>query len=84
MTAITEIDLHRAYTQEEQDALFDAYIDALDSNNDEAARYVLAQMPIHPHGAKIILKVYGREFLEKHFNITEATRVLGEDWMNGE
>lgn len=83
MTTTTEIDLRKVYTQEEQSALFDAYIDALDNNDDDAANQISAQMPIHPHWAKIILKVFGREFLEKYFNVTEADRILGEGWMNG-
>lgn len=83
MTGTTEIDLRKCYTKEERDALFAAYIDALDKNDDEAANHILKQMPIHPHWAKIVLEVFGREALENNFNITEANRVLGEGWADG-
>lgn len=84
MTTTTEVDLKRSYTQEELDALFDAYIEALDNDDDEAADRILEQTPIHPHWAKITLKVIGREFLEKYFNLTEANKAFGEGWMDGQ
>lgn len=83
MTTATEINLKRVYTQEEQDALFDAYIQAIDDGDDEARQHIAAQMPLEPDWAKCIFKVMGREFLEEHFNLTEANRVFGERWMDG-
>lgn len=84
MTTTTEIDLRKNYTQEELDALYDSYIAALDSDDGDEADRIVEQMPIHPHWARIVLKVFGREALLKNFNITEANRVLGEGWMNGQ
>jgi hypothetical protein len=84
MTTATEIDLHRSYTDEETDAMFDAFCEALENGNDEEANRILEQMPLHPRWAKIIRDNHGVEYLKENFNITEANRVFGERWLNGE
>lgn len=83
MTTGTKVDLQREYTEEEQDAMFDAYIDAIDKGDEEEMDRILEQMPINPRWAKIIRDVMGTEYLQKHFNITRANKVFGEGWANG-
>lgn len=78
-----EVDLKRKYTEEEQDAIFDAYIAALEAGDAEKANKVAALMPIHPRWAKIVAEVVGKEYLVSNFNITQADEVYGEGWLNG-
>ena len=84
MTIATEIDLHKQYTIEERDAMFEAGADACGSGNFEEATRIFRQMPIHPRWAKIIAKVMGKEYLRENFNITYANEVFGERWLNCE
>ena len=82
MTTTTEIDLNKVYTQEEQDAMFDAYVEAVEKGEDDKANHILEQMPIHPRWAKIVRDVMGKDELVSNYNITEANRVFGEGWVN--
>lgn len=82
MTTTTKVDLQKVYSAEEQDAMFDAYIEALERDDDDEADRILEEMPIHPRWAKIILDVLGKDELVNNFNITEANRVFGENWVN--
>lgn len=82
MTAAMEIDLQKQYTEEEREALFIAYADALGRGDDDAADRYLEELPINPRWAKIILDVMGRDFLLENFNITHANEVFGEGWLN--
>ncbi len=86
MTTVLEMerDLTRKYTEEERDAMFDAYIEACETGNNAEADRLLQLMPIHPRMAKIVAKVMGREYLQAHFNITRANEAFGEDWLNGQ
>ncbi len=77
------IDLKRKYTEEERDALFDAYADACGTGDHEKAMQILQHMPLHPRWAKIIADVVGKDFLVENFNITHADEVYGEGWLNG-
>lgn len=78
-----EIDLQRVYTEEERDALFDAYIEAIDNDDEEAIDRILKQMPMHPRWARIVRDVFGADYLRQHFNITEAEKAFGADWLDG-
>lgn len=84
MTTATapEYDLQRKYTEEERDAILDAYGDACIEHDYEKADRIIREMPIHPRWAKIIADVMGKEFLLEHFNITHATEVYGEGWLD--
>lgn len=79
---VEEIDLNRHYTEEERDAMFDAYIKACESGKDEEANEILSHMPLHPRWAKIVAEVYGKNYLREHFNITHANEVYGEGWLD--
>ncbi len=86
-TTIPEVDavkanLKRKYTEEERDALYEATMDALMAGNKEEANRLVRLMPIHPRWAKIIAKVYGKEYLLESFNITHADEVYGEGWLD--
>lgn len=83
MTSTMEVDLHKKYTAEERDAMFDAYAEACGTGDYAEAKQILKHMPVHPRWAKIISDVIGKEFLVEHFNITHADEVYGEGWLNG-
>lgn len=82
MTTTTKIDLQKSYTVEEKDAMLEAYADALERGDDEAADHILDEMPIDAYWAKSIRNVMGADYLKEHFNITEANRVFGEGWLD--
>ncbi len=84
MSTITEADLDKKYTEEECDAMFDAAMDASLAGNREEATRILRIMPLPPHWAKIIAKIYGKDYLRGHFNITQANDIYGEGWLDGE
>ena len=77
-----EYDLQRKYTEEERDAILDAYADACGEGDYDKADRIIKEMPIHPRWAKIIAEVVGKEFLLKYFNITHANEVYGEGWLD--
>ncbi len=81
-TTLTEADLKRKFTEEEMDALYEKTMDAVAAGNDEEADRLVKLMPIHPRWAKIIAEVYGKEYLLENFNITHATEVFGEGWLD--
>lgn len=83
MTTATEIDLRREYTEEERDAMFIAYAEACGRGDREVADRILEEYPINHRWAKIILEVMGKDYLLENFNITHATKILGEGWMDG-
>ncbi len=82
-TATVEIDLHRKYTAEERDEMLEALADALEAGDDEAANKLVRQMPVHPQWAKIIVELFGKEYLLRTFNITRANEEFGEGWLDG-
>jgi hypothetical protein len=86
MTTATEpeVDLQRKYTEEEREALFDAYFDACGDEDPTESDRLLELLPVTPHWAKIIVKVMGKDYLLENFNITYATEVLGEGWLDNE
>lgn len=81
-----EVDLNRRFTEEERDALFEAVADAcgegLATGDCTEAERLVRHYPINPRWAKIIAEVYGKEYLLANFNITYATDVLGEGWLD--
>lgn len=81
MTLVTEEQRKKKYTEEEREALFDAYFDACGADKEEAYR-LLPLLPVTPHWAKIIAEVMGAKYLREHFNITHADEVLGEGWLD--
>ncbi len=83
MTAATANDLQISYTLEEQDKMIEDYADALRRNDHAGAMNIIRTLPIDPSWARSIAVVMGREFLEQHFNITEATKKFGEGWLDG-
>lgn len=87
MTAVTEVepevDLHRKYTAEEREALYNEYFDSCGGNREEAIRR-LRGVPIPPRWAKFIAELMGKEYLRENFNITHADEVFGEGWLDEE
>lgn len=82
MTTAMEVDLKRKYSEEEQDALYDAYFVARETGNDAEAERILAMRPINPRWAKIIAKVMGKKYLLSTFNVTRADEAFGEGWLD--
>lgn len=83
MTAAIANDLQISYTLEEQDKMIEDYAEAIRRGDGAEEDRILRTLPLDPVWAKSILTVMGKEFLEKNFNITEATKKYGEGWLNG-
>ncbi len=77
-----EVDLQRHYTEEEREALFEAYADACAADDFEEAKKLAMIMPLTPTWAKIIAEVMGKEYLRETFNITHANEEFGEGWLD--
>jgi hypothetical protein len=82
MTTI-ESNLQRSYTEEEQDIMIESYAEAIRRGDEAEADRILEDLPLDPNWAMSIANVMGREYLEKHFNITDATAKFGKGWLNG-
>jgi hypothetical protein len=82
MTTAMEADLQRKYTTEERDALFDEYFDAMERKDEAEMDRLGPILPVDAHWAKIIAKIFGKDYLLENFNITYATEILGEGWLD--
>lgn len=83
MTTMTESNLQRSYSVEEQDKMIESYADALRKGDETEADRILETLPLDPDWAMSIATVMGRDFLERNFNITDATEKFGKGWLNG-
>lgn len=78
-----ETNLQQSYTIEEQDRMIEAYADAIRNGDELEADRILENLPLDPDWAMSIANVMGRDFLERNFNITDATQKFGKGWLNG-
>lgn len=59
------------------------YLDAMDRDaSDEEIRVIMKKIPISPRRALFLKKFYGKEFVTREFNISEADAALGEGWLD--
>ena len=73
-------------TYPDNTALLDAaeeYFAALERNApEEEMRTIMKKIPIRPEKALSFKKLYGKEFLIREFNLSEADAALGEGWLD--
>ncbi len=49
---------------------------------DEEIQTIVKKVPISPEKALSFKKLYGKEFLVREFNLSEADAVLGSGWLD--
>jgi hypothetical protein len=73
-------------TYPDNSALLDAaeeFFDALDRDApEEELRAIMKKVPISPEKAQSFKKLYGKEFLVREFNLSEADAEFGEGWLD--
>lgn len=82
MTIIAENNLQRSYSIEEQDKMIESYAEAIRTGDEAEADRILDILPLDPDWAMSIATVMGGDFLERNFNITDATKKFGKGWLN--
>lgn len=69
-------------TSDEMVDALEAVWAARDSGDKELYEELSRELPVIPHFAKIMVSVYGKEFVQKNFNLTWADDAYGEGWID--
>jgi hypothetical protein len=73
---------HRFMTLEEKAKTAYKAVVLLDEGKEEEAFQLIESIPMPPHLAKNVKKIYGSEFLIEHgYNLLEADKAYGKDWL---
>lgn len=74
----------RLYSLEEKGQIIDAIYKAHDDGDlGEASRLRREILPLNPGLAKVVKKLYGKDYLvDNRFNLAEANREFGDGWLD--